>query len=523
MFRHRARASTALAIVIGMLLAACGGGGGDAGSGGSANGSGEPQSGGSLVYLHTLEPRSLDPIALTGATSASGDGQHALAIYDTLMYEDAETNEVTMQIAESFTSDDATVWTLELKPDVSFSDGTPYDAEAVQFNWERQMSDESVNLSAASAIESMDVVDPQTLRVTLREPNGQFPRLVAKQLGFIGSPTAIEAEGDQFGNEPVGAGPYLVESWTRGGDLTMTRNPDYWNAPLPYLDELVIRAAQEGDQRYNAFAAGEADIATLHAAYNVLPRAEQEGHHVERLETGGGTQWVFNMTEPPFDDVRVRRAFSLGVDRADYNEVVNQGAGDVPETLFPEGSPFHYPDVTYPEPDPDEAQSLFDEVADETGEPVTFTLLASLNTSQTAEYWQQQLSQFDNVEVEVEVIDPREVFTQISGGDFQVATFGTALVDPEPDLFNAYHTDEQRNFGGYSDPEMDEALATGRASLDPDERRRAYETVAELEVRDVPVVYIQRMTTNLLVAEGVHDLAFAGAGIPLWDRIWVSE
>jgi peptide/nickel transport system substrate-binding protein len=150
-----------------------------------------PQAGGTLTVLRGSDPASLDPAKVFGA--ASLDGLQASAVFDTLLYRDH--GAVVPQTAESLVTTDGVVWMLKLRANIKFSDGTPYDAAAVKFNWSRiqDPANSSPRAAEANTMQALDVVDPLTLRVTLKSKTGTFPNVVAA-IPFIGSPTAIQRD-----------------------------------------------------------------------------------------------------------------------------------------------------------------------------------------------------------------------------------------------------------------------------------------------------------------------------------------
>jgi peptide/nickel transport system substrate-binding protein len=229
-----------------------------------------------LTVLITSETRGMDPAAVTGSSGLGGEPPRMYAVYDALMLTDNKTGEVKPVLAESLTSSDRIVWTLKLRPNVKFSDGTPYDAEAIKFNWERH-NDPALNSTARPLIQSMksiEVVDPLTVRVTLNAENGQFPRNIASNLAWSVSPTAAKAKGASYGRTPadiVGAGPFIVKEWTRDSKMVLAKNPNYWRTGQPYLDELEFRVLSDETQRYNSITTGEADVAWI----NTLPVQKQ--------------------------------------------------------------------------------------------------------------------------------------------------------------------------------------------------------------------------------------------------------
>nr|WP_245664527.1 ABC transporter substrate-binding protein [Nocardia grenadensis] len=215
---------------------------------------GEPRHGGTVTLAWNTEAQSVDPV-----TCAIGIGVGPCqAIYGALLYYDPETRSVVPGMAESFTSQDGKHWTLKLRPGVTFTDGTPFDAAAVAFNWQRALDPSMLSPSRAAArTMSWRVLDASTLAVTSTEVNHQLPYQLTESLAFVGSPTAIEREGADFANAPVGAGPFVFASWARGTELVLERNSGYWDSPRPYLDRFVYKTIPADDQRYNALQADE--------------------------------------------------------------------------------------------------------------------------------------------------------------------------------------------------------------------------------------------------------------------------
>ena len=202
----------------------------------------------------------LDPLRFTA--SGGSDGQRAFALYGALVAYDSESGEAQPVLAESFESNaDFTVWTLTLKDGVTFSDGAPYDAAAVKTNWERAKdpANRSPAFTAMLAVSDVTVTDPLTATITLSSPNAQFPNTVSRSaLNYLASPAAIAA-GTDLTSQAVGAGPFLLESWTRDDRMIMNANPDWMGSDGPYLDKLTFRVVGDEEQRIDTFATGDAD------------------------------------------------------------------------------------------------------------------------------------------------------------------------------------------------------------------------------------------------------------------------
>src|SRR5262249_1862656 len=146
---------------------------------------------------------------------------------------------------------------------------TAYDAAAVKFNWLRvaDPNNHAVRAAQATAIQSMDVLDATTLRITLKGKNSVFPEAVTF-ISFLGSPQAIQQKGSGFMSDPVGAGPFVLKAWARDSQMVFVRNPDYWNAPRPYLDQVIAKPIVDESQRINTFIAGQANFMAVGTAQN---------------------------------------------------------------------------------------------------------------------------------------------------------------------------------------------------------------------------------------------------------------
>ncbi|MBV9660477.1 MAG: ABC transporter substrate-binding protein, partial [Acidimicrobiales bacterium] len=339
----------------------------------SATTSTPPVSGGSATAALQVAITSWDP-----ATSRNviPYGQWLLAVFGQLVQVSPQ-GQVIPELAQSVSSTDQVHWTLVLKPNLKFSDGTPFDAAAVQSNWQRYQ-DPTVApqiVSFSSQIASMQVVDPTTLTFTLKAPNSQFPRyLMDTGMGMIGSPTAIAHEGPSWSQKPVGAGPFVLTSWTPGGDAQLTRNDSYWDAPRPYLRNLTLRGVVDEQQMTNVLVSGGAAIGQIGTPCQCITTLKQDGFQVQGRVDSGGQGFVFNVSKAPFDDVRVRQAFALALDFNQINQAIAEGTAAMATTLYPTDSPYYDPGVPTPCCNLAKAQSLIDAYEAQHG-PIKATML----------------------------------------------------------------------------------------------------------------------------------------------------
>ena len=296
-----------------------------------AEGAAEPEQGGEATWFVFIAMSSLDP-KMNPVGGACCDAGQIYGIYDSLVRVDAN-GEITPRLAQSVTSNDAfTTWTIELRPDLTFTDDTPLDAEAVKVNMERHKDPElgSRCILDAMQVANATVESPTTLTVQLVGPNSQFPILLQGCLGLIASPTALEQYGDTYGSTPettVGAGPFTVESFSANTGSVLVRNPNFWDAPRPYLDRIeIVSAAANAQTAAEAILSGDAQLATFMMAPGPhLKTLEDAGYEPIASQFFGGQGWGFNTTRPPLDDARVRRALTLAIDVDELNEQVFAG------------------------------------------------------------------------------------------------------------------------------------------------------------------------------------------------------
>lgn len=519
--RRRVLAATAAALA-GLFVAACGGGG-DKNSAPPAAVSAPARTGGSLEIISVTDMAKADPFS--AISNYYTDSSRLNAMYDSLFYSEPRTGKPTPQIGESLTPDaSGTVWTLKIRANVKFSDGTAYDAAAVKWTWDEHKNPERRSLVAgsAAAIANTEVVDPLTLKVTLKAPNANFDRVVASSLAFIPSPTALQKDPAGFATKPVGAGPFILSEWVRDSRMVFTKNPTYWQGPdKPLLDKVTFRVLQDSEQALNSVATGQADLkVTVSSTDGAKARDRNLG--VEQVPVIVGEAIVFNAAKPPFDDPRARRAIGLALDPNEINKVAFASQGAPSSSIFPAGSTLVSPGApTIPAANRAEAQRLLDELAAE-GKPLKFTYLVPQNNqaTKTGEYVQSQLIGFKNLEVKV---SPMAIvsYTQAVRVNraFEAALHNWTVSDVEPTVYSYLYSTSPSNFLSYKSTAVDAALDQGRRTNDPAARKAAYDGLAAELAKDVPVWPYQEGRITVFHAKTVGGLVLSNDGVLLMDRI----
>ncbi|GGL12601.1 ABC transporter substrate-binding protein [Nocardia jinanensis] len=511
----------AVSVASALLLSGCGGG---ASTPGVAAG-GPPQQGGEVVFTTSMEPRTLDPGVLGNVLATQSVVGNAL--YGQLFTSDEAALAIEPKMAESLESLDGVSWTLTLRAGLQFSDGTPLEADDVKFAWDR-MKDPAlgaIDTGFAATVARTEVVSPTELAFELVSPNMQFGQsIAASALNWVGKPEAIRSGPAEFDRNPIGAGPFVLEKWTRNGDMVLVRNEKYYDAPKPYLDKLTVRALIDTAQRMSTLLSGGSQL-TVNDSSAESARAIDTGLVVHGSKTSGGNVLVLNNAAAPFDDIRARRAVAAGIDYAALGMVLNGEYGEPVNTLFTADSPFYDESKKLPAYDPAEAQRLLNELAAD-GKPLKFTIMSYSSTvsKRGAEAMQSQLSALDNIEVGVDVQDTAAVTARSVKGDFQASISGLMFSDPEPSLYRRYHSSSATgNIVEVVDPELDAALEAGRAATEVPARKAAYGKVQDRLISLVPQIFYTRNTANVLAAPAIGGVHIYGQGGIALDDLWLQR
>jgi peptide/nickel transport system substrate-binding protein len=337
------------------LLAGCGGGGG----GSATTAGGTTQAGGAAVRGGTLR------VGLTTGGSAetinpaqtlnSPDISRVYALYDQLYTVKPNLEVAPSLVSESDVSADAKTWTLRIRDGVTFHNGKEMTADDVVWSlrqWtkpEHHAYDTVGHLLARNGVRK---VDPYTVRLQLKDPNARLTELLG------GSAMSIIVDGDD-GSSNVGSGPFKFGSFTQGQESVFPANKDYWQTGKPYVDELrIISSFSDDTARVNALRGGEIDIAAA-LPFLQAKQIQDRGAGLKLLnsESPAFQAMYMRVDKPPFDDVRVRQALRLAIDRQQLVDQVFMGLGTVGNDVPGKGVPFSLTDLTR-ERDVEQAKSL---------------------------------------------------------------------------------------------------------------------------------------------------------------------
>ena len=465
--------------------------------------------GGELFYGLTNKFDTLDP----NVTTFSDVARMAYHLFDPLLWE-SKAGVFVPGLAERWeVNPNATQYTFHLRRDVKFHDGTPFNAEAVKFTFDRIVDPALKSQSAFSAIGPYDssvVVDPYTVVVKFKDPYAPFLSSVAQSLLSPVSPDAVKKYGKDFGTHPVGTGPFKLDSYTTDSVVRMVRNPDYRWAPSifknrgpAHLDAISYRIIPESSTRLAALKSGQMqviqDVPTQE--YQNL-RRDNTIELLQGLMTGSGWTMMINVTNSPMDDVRVRQALQWGVDKNAMIKAVWQGVYK-PATSILTAATFGYDPATrtvYPY-DPKKAGAALDEagwklgsggVRQKGGQDLTLGLYYRADNSDfvaMATFLQSMYAQI-GIKIDLHGLSQGGYFSAVRAGQHHLQFWWEPDTDPDVVRILLYskNADGGTNRNRYKNAEMDKLIDDAAATADPAKRKQLYSQIQMKALRESVMV-----------------------------------
>jgi peptide/nickel transport system substrate-binding protein len=488
--------------------------------------SAEPTPGGRLIVGLEADTDGYDPasnqIAAAGLMVAS-------AIYDPLMRAGAD-GTVEPFLAESLDhNDDFTVWTIHLREGVVFHDGSEMDATDVAANFEASREGLTSKYGLL-ALDEVDIVDQFTVRLTMNEPWASFAWSLAGQTGMMRPAEATE--NPEFGLEPVGTGPFKLESWEQGGSLVVVRNEDYWREGLPYLDAIEYRVFTDPGTRSNALEAGDVDLIQTTSDEDILRYRASDFTQIED-PSSEETMVMLNTAVAPFDNLLARRAVAAATDTETIIQTIASGIAEPADSPFSPNEAYYSEDSGYPEYDPEQARRLVAQYEEETGEPLEFDF-SGVADIETLGLQQLLVSQWEDVGIEASIntVEQQQYILDIANGGYQASWFRN-FAYAQPDFLYIFWASSfeqplgeiSLNFTHHTDPALDDILLEARQTQDADTRIPLYQEAAQLVNEQVPYVWLYHTPWALVARQGVHGLETPyEIGFARLDaRPWVGE
>jgi len=486
-----------------------------------------------LAGGESTNPRNYDP----AATWPSGNEK---LVFSGLVSFDPNLN-LTPDLAETWDiSADGKTYTFHLRANAKFHNGRAVTAQDVIYSWERAASPQlksdtvltylgdivgvkEMYAGQADHIAGIKALDDHTLQVTIDAPKPYFILKLTFPTSFIVDKDNVES-GAEWYRTPNGTGPYRLIEWQSFKQITYQANSDFYlGAPsIPYV---VVNLSQG----YNLYDTGEVDIAGVSSVDRYADPTEPLHNQLHTGVSLCTDYTIFDTTRPPFDDVNVRKAFSMAFNRQQYIDVLYSGHALPADGLYPPALPGFNTQLKGLPYDPEQARKLLAEskYGGPQGLPPIVYTNAGIGTSvgadvsALADMWQQNLG----VTITIENLEPNFYFDQIYKGIHgQLFSSNWCADYPDPENFAdaLFHSGAQQNTGGYSNPDLDKLLEAARVERDVTKRIGMYQQAEQILVDDAAALFTVHSLMYQLVKPYVKGYVLTPISIPIERYMWLE-
>jgi len=505
-----------------------------------------PKRGGSIARASAWDPPVIDP----RLTQSVGLFQFAGLVHNRLVRyrftdEATGTNDLTLvgDLAESWEANsDHRVWTFKLRHGVKWQSVAPLNgrelvAADVKYCFEAYAK-EGVQSFTFREIEGMETPDKYTVRIHLKTPNVLFAHNLAEPIAVIFSREVLEEDGD-LKKRMIGTGPFLLKEHTRKVRLVLARNPDYFDKGRPYLDEYTILSTPDAATRLAAFRSGQSDIIWQASLSEV--ETVRKTNSAAVIQAYANTLAPFGLAlaqdKPPFNDVKVRRAISMAIDRQKQVDTVFEGHGipgwgvpyiyyqDKPPTLAQLG-----PWVQYR---PAEAKKLLSEAGHPNGfEATLFYYEYFPQMTSQVQLVQQDLKKNLNINVKITKMDYTTYYGRYVESKWEGMSWGFQsghAVGLDERTYHYLHSKSTKNFFRVNDPAIDELVSKLRQTPERAEQRAVTKKIVDREFDQVLRMWMPYDNGFLAFQPHVRNMAAAalrrtdGYGSPAIARVWLDK
>ncbi|MET0219136.1 MAG: ABC transporter substrate-binding protein [Tardiphaga sp.] len=387
---------------------------------------------------------------------------------------------------------DPLTYLFTLKPNLTFHDGTPIDAAAVKANFDRMLdpATASPRRSELAPIDQVEVTGPLTFTLKLKMAYAPLLQVLSNRAGMMVSPTAVKALGADFATRAVGAGPYKLVSWTKNSELVLERFAGYWRGPAP-IERIVFRPIADETVRLTNLRSGTVQLVDAVPAQAVGQLGREPSITLKQAPGLGFNAFSFNTTKAPFNDVRVRQAFTTAIDKQAILRVVYFGTGSVAQGAIPPSMAWvHDPAFMPYKASAEAARKLLAEAGVTTPVPVSITVTNSPAQVRTAEVMQAQANQA-GFKVEIKQIDATSLITVLRQKDFDLCMSPwSGRSDPDGNIYNYLTKNGPNNFMGYQSDKVTDLLDKARSAPAQADRAKLYREAETQIAADAPMLFL---------------------------------
>ncbi len=487
-----------------------------------------PVRGGTLIASVDFQPKSLDPIFGDADTA---DRYVFNQLFETLVKVGSDGRLMPLLATGWEYSEDGLEITLTLRQNVVFHDGTPFNADAVIFNLNRVGNPENNSNRRAdvASIQSVEALDPYTVKITIGERSVAALSSLAAEGGYMVSPTAVAASGEDFGRQPVGTGPFQFVDWPGGERINLKRFDSYWGKDengeaLPYLDEVVIRVVRQAP-----VAALELEGGTIHLA-NALPvRDAQRLNELDslvllppRLLTH--VMVAMNTQNPLLQDTKVRQAVAQAFDRDQLSQAIGLGEGSITPVFIAPNEAMFDPNVEGWKYDPAAAKALLAEAGVEKLS-IGLAVIQREPDVQIAQIMQVQAAAA-GIDLKLEILDRQAWLDKVRvDKTFDAAMLRGTFPKLDTDgIFSFYLTPGRAtNYSLQENQEVASLIVDARGEVDVEKRRAIYTEISNILVDQAYFAHLFNFPSINVVNTKVHNVDQDVSGAWFFSETWLDQ
>jgi peptide/nickel transport system substrate-binding protein len=433
-----------------------------------------------------------DPVTLDPAFSGSFfENQVLYNLHETLLV--AAPDGVVSPGLASFVQQDPLTYVFTLRDKLTFHDGTPVDAAAAKANIDRYLDPAvgSIRRSDFGPVTGVNVTGPLTFEIKLSTPYAPLPLVLTNRAGMMVSPTAVRNLGADFAARAIGCGPWKLASWTKNAELVLEKFDGYWRGQEHGFDRLLFRPLPDETVRLANLRSNTLQLIDSVPPQAVAGLAREAALHVSQMPSLGFNAFAFNCTRAPFNDKRLRQAFTAAVDPEVIQRVVYFNTGRPASGPLSPAVPWAF-DAELPTRanDAARARALLQEAGVATPVPVTITVTNSPAMVRIAQILQAQAGAA-GFKVELRQIDPTSLITVLRQRDFDLCMAPwSGRYDPDGNMFAYFTQDGPNNFAGYTSDPVNNLLRQARSIADQGERTKLYREAQRNLAEDSPMLFL---------------------------------
>ncbi|HEY3177903.1 MAG TPA: ABC transporter substrate-binding protein [Casimicrobiaceae bacterium] len=439
-----------------------------------------------------------DPDVLDPTLARSFVGRIVFAALCDKLFDIDEKLNIVPQLATGFEwAPDNKALTIKLRPGVTFHDGEKLDAAAVKFSIERHKTMAGSNRRGELApVASVDVVDQMTVRFNLSAPFSPLLAQLADRAGMIVSPKAAQAEADKFGAKPVCAGPFRFVERIAQDRIVLDRYPNYWNKDEIHFDRVVFLPIPDSTVRLANLRSGQLDFIERLAASDVPQLKSDARFKIAKITEIGYQGITINVGKSDIAqktalgrDPRVREAFELALDRDGIVQVAMDGEADVGNQWVAPTNAFYAKNMPIPKRDVARAKALLKEAG--VSSPEVMLMTPTTADAQRIAQVVQAMVKEAGFDVKIQSTEFATSLDLADKGQFDAYVLAwSGRADPDGNIFNFDACKQPLNYAGYCKTEVDDLLNKSRTARDVGERRKLFEQLAAIVLKDRPIVYL---------------------------------